>query len=249
MKKIFFLVIFCLLGYNLYSQSMNITYKTVTDKSTEMNYGLSATYPQVDFGPEALMGLRGIAQDINNSLDTTVNGIIQSFKNEVAQLTNKTAMNGMGSSLEITSTSEVISGTILSTRMKVFSSIAGAAHPITIIYPFNYSTTSIGLLVSISDLFLANSDYLNYISSYSIADLRAYAQKEGYNNIDDMITQGASPDIKNFDAWNITVDSLVITFNPYQVAPYVFGIQTVSIPLSNMINMINPNGPLAFMFR
>ena len=100
-----------------------------------------------------------------------------------------------------------------------------------------------------SDLFLSNSDYLNYISSYCIADLRSYAQKEGYNNIDDMIIQGASPDIKNFDAWNITIDSLVITFNPYQVAPYVFGIQTVSIPLNNMLNMIDPNGPLAFMFR
>ena len=227
---------------------MNITYKTVTYKSKDMNYGISATYPQVDFGPEALMGLRGIAQDINNCLDTTLNGKIQNFKNEVSQLTNKTAMNGIGSSLEITSTAEVISGTLLSAQLKVFSSVAGAAHPITIIYPFNYST-NIGLLSSMSDLFLSNSDYLNYISSYCIADLRSYAQKEGYNNIDDMIIQGASPDIKNFDAWNITIDSLVITFNPYQVAPYVFGIQTVSIPLNNMLNMIDPNGPLAFMFR
>ena len=228
---------------------MNITYKTVTDKNTEMNYGISATYPQVDFGPESLMGLRGIAQDINNSFDTTVNGFIQNFKNEVAQLPNKTAMNGMGSSLEITSTAEIISGTFLSARMEVFTSIIHAAHPITIIYPFNYSTTSIGMISNISDLFLPNSDYLNYISSYCIADLRAYAQKEGYNNIDDMIKQGASSDIKNFGVWNITVDSLVITFNPYQVAPYVFGIQTVSIPLSNLTNMIDPNGPLAFMFR
>lgn len=237
------------MSFNLFAQSMNITYKTVTDKSEGMNYGISATYPQVDFGPEALMGLRGIAQDINNSLDTTLNGIIQNFKNEVSQLTNKTAMNGMGSSLEITSTAEVISGTLLSAKIKVFSSVAGAAHPITIIYSFNYSTTNIGLLSSMSDLFLSTSDYLNYISNYCIADLRAYAQKEGYTNIGDMIIQGASPDIKNFNTWNITIDSLVITFNPYQVAPYVFGIQTVSIPLNNMLSMIDPNGPLAFMFR
>lgn len=248
MKKIFLIMFISFISLNLFAQTMSITYKTVTDKSSEMNYGLTATYPQVDFGPEALMGVRGIAQDINNSLDTTVNGFIQNFKNEVSQLPNKTTMNGMGSSLEITSTAEIISSTILSAKLSVFTSVAGAAHPITIIYPFNYSTTATGLL-KISDLFIPGSNYLDYISSYSISDLRAYAQKEGWTNIDEMIVQGASPDEKNFNSWNLTGDSLVITFNPYQVAPYVFGIQTVSIPLSNMLNIIDPMGPLAFMFR
>ncbi|MEO6694536.1 MAG: RsiV family protein [Ignavibacteria bacterium] len=248
MKKIFLLVTFlCISCHNLFAQSMNVYYKTVSDKCLDLNYGIIATYPQVDFGPDGLMGLRGIEQDINNSMDTTINGIIQNFKNEVAQLPNKTVMNGLGSSLEITSTANVISGTILSANIKAFSAVAGAAHPITITYTYNYSTTATGLL-SISDLFIPNSDFVNYLSDYSIADLRTYAYKQGYS-IDNMITQGASPEIKNFNAWNLTVDSLVITFNPYQVALYVFGIQTVSIPLSNMINMIDPNGPLAFMFR
>ena len=80
-------------------------------------------------------------------------------------------------------------------------------------------------------------------------DLKMNAQRNGYTNINEMIETGASPDVKNFSVWNLSEDMLNITFNAYQVAPYVFGIQSVSIPLSNMTNMINPEGPLSFMFR
>jgi len=64
-----------------------------------------------------------------------------------------------------------------------------------------------------------------------------------------MITQGASPSMENFSTWSISNDNINIIFNPYQVAPYVFGIQTVSIPLSSMLKMIDPKGPLGYMFR
>lgn len=247
MKKLLYIVfVLAFAIIQASAQTMNITYKTSTDKNADLNLTISATYPQVDFGPEALMGVRGIAQDINNSLDTMVNQMIQGFINEVSQMPNKT-VNGMGSSLEITSKASVISGTFLTAQIIQNSSIAGAAHPLTTIQSFNYSIISGGLL-NISNLFVSGSDYLNYISNYSMTQLKAYAQKEGYS-IEDMINQGASPDLKNFNTWNITNDSLIITFNPYQVAPYVFGIQTVSIPLSDMTSMIDPKGPLSFMFR
>lgn len=248
MKKLLYIAVmlaFAVIQIN--AQTMNITYKTITDKNADLNLTINGTYPQVDFGPEALMGVRGIAQDINNTLDTIVNQMIQSFTNDVSQMPNKT-VNGMGSSLEITSIASVISGTLLTAQIKQNSSIAGAAHPLTTIHSFNYSIISSGIL-NISNLFLSNSDYLNYISNYSMSQLKAHAQKKGYTNIDDMINQGASPDINNFNTWNITNDNLVITFNPYQVAPYVFGLQTVSIPLSNMTSMIDPKGPLSFMFK
>ncbi|MDQ3020233.1 MAG: RsiV family protein [Bacteroidota bacterium] len=227
------------------SQTMNITYKTITDKNPD--YSINATYPQIDFGPEALMGVRGIAQDINNALDTMVSQIINGFVNEVSRLPDK-IVNGNGSSLGITSEAYVSNGTLLSAHITDFSSIAGAAHPLTTIHSFNYSIIASGIL-NITNLFLSNSDYLNYISNYCITQLREYAQKEGYTNIDEMITGGASPELKNFNTWSIKNDNLEIKFNPYQVAPYVFGIQTVSIPLSNMTSMLNPKGPLSFMFR
>lgn len=175
--------------------------------------------------------------------------MIKRFKDEVYGMQNNTAMNGMGSSLEITGSASVISGTVLSAQMKEFSAVIGMAHPVTLIHSYNYSIIYDSLLLNIADLFRSGSDYLKFISDYCIASLRENAMKNGYTNIDEMITDGASPDINNFCVWNLTEDSLILTFNPAQAAPYVFGIQTVPIPLSSMTDIINPEGPLSFMFR
>lgn len=231
----------------LRSQTMNVSYKSISRYDAAMNDSVTASYPQVDFGPEALMGLRGIAQDINSSIDTMINGMIERFTSEVTSLTVKN-VNGIGSTLNITSTAGISGGTLLSSAITEFKNLSGNAHPLTTVTSFNYSITSTGIL-SLSNLFTAGSDYLNYISAYCINELQTKARKEGYDNIDDMITRGASPEKNNFSNWIIRDDSLKIVFNPYRVAPYVFGIQTVSIPLSSMMSFIDPKGPLEYMFR
>jgi hypothetical protein len=45
--------------------------------------------------------------------------------------------------------------------------------------------------------------------------------------------------------WNITSNGLVIIFDEFQVAPYVPGPQTVTIPYSELKTLIDPKGPLA----
>ncbi|MFZ1462041.1 MAG: RsiV family protein [Ignavibacteria bacterium] len=250
MKKLSaLLLIFFILPLSIHSQTMKVVNKSFSENDKKLNYYITADYPQADFGPEALMGVRGISDDINNEIDTIVNNIISGFKNSVSEMTNHTAMNGLGSSLEIKGDASVIAGTIFSAQIKEFSAVIGMAHPNTIITSYNYCITSGGLLTDISGLFLHQSDYLKYISDYCKMDLKMNAERNGYTNINEMIETGASPDVKNFSVWNLSEDMLNITFNAYQVAPYVFGIQSVSIPLSNMTNMINPEGPLSFMFR
>ena len=250
MKKLSaLLLIFFILPLSIHSQTMKVVNKSFSENDKKLNYYITADYPQADFGPEALMGVRGISDDINNGIDTIVINIISGFKNSVSEMTNHTAMNGLGSSLEIKGDASVIAGTIFSAQIKEFSAVIGMAHPNTIITSYNYCITSGGLLTDISGLFLHQSDYLKYISDYCKMDLKMNAERNGYTNINEMIETGASPDVKNFSVWNLSEDMLNITFNAYQVAPYVFGIQSVSIPLSNMTNMINPEGPLSFMFR
>lgn len=248
MIKIFsFLILYCIVPLNANGQTMKIDYKTISDNNPEMQYSVTATYPNIDFGPDALMGVRGIAQDINNYFDKMVNGIIQDFIKQVSVLQEKT-VNGTGSSLQITGLGWISNGTLLSAELTIFNNVAGMAHPMTTKTTINFLDNGEGPL-KLQDLYLSNSEFSKYISDYCINELRAYAQKEGYTNIDDMIIGGASPDLKNFSEWTIKNDSLNIIFNPYQVAPYVFGIQTVSIPLSSMTALINPKGPLSFMFR
>ena len=121
------------------------------------------------------------------------------------------------------------------------------AHPLTTITSYNYTTDGMGPL-SLNELFLGN-EYLYFISAFSIKELMQYSAKEGYINTDNLIQSGAAPDMNNFNNWVIKNDSLKIIFKPYQVGPYVMGIQTVSIPLSDMTEMIDPKGPLEFMLR
>jgi hypothetical protein len=231
---------------NAYSQTMNVKYKKITQSNKDLDYTISATYPQVDFGPDALMGVRGIAQDINDSFDDAVNGMISDFEKQVAEIPSE-AVKGP-SSLDITSEAWVSNESILSSELTVFSNVSGMAHPLTTISAYNYGADGAGPL-TLQDLFKSNAGYLKFISETCIRELSDYASKEGVTNINDMITGGASPDAKNFTAWVIKDDNLKIIFNPYQVGPYVMGIQSVSIPLSNMTEMINPNGPLSFMYR
>lgn len=247
MRSIIILIILLAVSISVSAQEMNVTYKNAKENNDKLNYSTDVTYPQVDFGPEALMGVRGIAQDINTAINKSVENYIESFKIQLEEVKDG-SKEGETNSFKITSEAEITGGTLLSVKFTMFSNISGMAHPMTNDSSFNYSTISTGLL-DLKDLFTEDSEYLKYISAYSQKELEAYAYSQGNENIFDMIKLGTSPDANNFKVWNIKNDSLSITFNPYQTAPYVFGIQEVKIPLSEMLNIINKTGPLEFLFR
>ncbi|HQY21987.1 MAG TPA: RsiV family protein, partial [Ignavibacteria bacterium] len=112
---------------------------------------------------------------------------------------------------------------------------------------FNYSTSGEGPL-SFSSLFKKDIDYLNYITTICIKDLSLRLNDKDEDNTD-MILDGASADEKNFTNWSVKDDTLTIIFNPYQVAPYVYGMQDVGIPLSELMTYLDSEGPLSYMFR
>jgi len=45
---------------------------------------------------------------------------------------------------------------------------------------------------------------------------------------------------ENYQNWVLTPDALVFTFEQYQVAPYAAGPQTVTIPLSDVQDILAP---------
>ncbi len=248
MKIVIAIVITVIAAIPGYSQNMNITYKEIKKENKSLSSEITASFPQVDFGPDALMGVRGIASDINANVERIVNGMISDFETGVNELEHK-SINGNGSQLDVSSEASVTGGSLFSVRLTKFSYYAGAAHPMTTVTTFNYSTIAYGEIDSIGKLFRKDSGYLNFISNYCMTKLREHAVKEGYDNVDDMIVDGASAKEENYKNWYVDSDSLVIIFNPYQAGPYVMGIQTVSIALSEMTAMIDPKGPLEFMYR
>jgi len=128
-------------------------------------------------------------------------------------------------------------GNILSINYQTEGYIAGMAHPYHLIYTFNYDLEA-GKDITLSNQFLSGTDYLGTLSKYCAAQLST--RDINFQEF----SQGADPTADNYKNWNITPDGLMITFNEYQVAAYVAGPQTVTVPYSELKSLIDPNGPL-----
>ena len=134
-------------------------------------------------------------------------------------------------------------GSILSIKFTMEGYVAGMAHPYHVIRTVNFDLEK-GKDIALSDLFTANSDYLKTIAAYCVSELSK--RDIGFT---DMFKQGADPTPDNYQDWNIASDGLVITFNEYQVAPYVSGPQTVTVPYSELKSLIDPNGALGSFIK
>jgi hypothetical protein len=242
-KNIPLLLIIFLLPASAFSQELNITNKIIRETNPRSKYEIDVTYPQINFGPDALMGLRGMADDVNNIIDTMINKRINSFRDDTMQ-TGFDTITKANSLLEMKNAIVNKDHDLLSIRFDIFYYYSGAAHPMTEVRTLNYGFTSTGLL-ELANLFEPRSNFIELISQYSIRELKDNLSRDG---IDDngWIEQGAGPDIDNFSAWNIGNDTLIIIFNAYQVGPYAIGIQEVHIPFYALRSIINPKGPLSY---
>lgn len=91
-----------------------------------------------------------------------------------------------------------------------------------------------GKLLDLNDVFtVPASTYLEILSK------RAFAQfSEDYKEA--FFSEGATSNPENWNLWYIQDGKLVILFTAYQVAPYVNGEPELSIPLSEMKDIIKP---------
>ncbi|MFA5013189.1 MAG: DUF3298 domain-containing protein [Candidatus Paceibacterota bacterium] len=89
--------------------------------------------------------------------------------------------------------------------------------------------------LALSDLFTANSNFLQRISDISIEKL---SQSEFADT--QWISEGASPALANFKNFIVTDSSIIFYFPPYQVAPYAAGPQSAEILLTEIKDILNP---------
>jgi hypothetical protein len=171
--------------------------------------------------------------------DREVSDLVQqetnAFKKNLAEWTPVPDMPG--SSFIMTFSSLPYNNRFASIQFKEEYYMAGAAHPSHQIVSLVYDLEK-GQDVTLEQLFLPNSNYLQVISDYCKTEL-------GKRDIAfDAQQRGADPTKENYAIWNISADGLVITFNEYQVAAYAAGPQTVVIPYAALKGIIDPQGPL-----
>src|SRR6266498_29035 len=174
-------------------------------------------------------------QAFNQRLNDLVKKEVDTFRQGFIQ--NPNPPGSTGSFLEVTYelVSQIADTWSLKLNFSFYS--AGAAHPGLYSITVNYDLGQDREL-ALSDLFLPNSNYLEAISNYCIAEL---SKQPGF---DSSFADGAKPTPENYRNWNITPDGLLITFDMYQVMPGASGPQQVSVPYSDLQASINPAGPL-----
>lgn len=108
----------------------------------------------------------------------------------------------------------------------------GAAHPSHAVATFNFVD---GRAVQLDNLFLAKKDYLSTIAKVCSQAITAKNISEAK-----WISEGTAPTAENYRSWYFTKEGIMVVFSTYQVAAYVYGDQTVSVPLSVLASMIKP---------
>jgi hypothetical protein len=131
-----------------------------------------------------------------------------------------------------------VDNTIVSVRFSIMDFQVGMNHPNNYDQVFNYAVKKDKQL-QLEDLFKPESNYLMVLSTIAKKQLVDRFKANPYAG--DFINVGTKPEAENFEKFNISQNNLVITFNPYQVAPYYAGVQTVRIPLASLKDILNPN--------
>lgn len=182
------------------------------------------------------------------SIVNQANQINDLLRNEIEKKTNdfiKEAQNYFsrqssisGWSQEIKYSIEFYSKKLLSLTGETYT-YTGGAHGNTSYISQNYSLTGENIkLVNLSDLFIADSNFINILSIYLIKELK----EQGASLIENgEITEFNEKDLH---AFAISPRGLLFAFSPYSVASYAEGPFFVTVPYSEIRQIINPDGPL-----
>ncbi|MGG0669794.1 DUF3298 and DUF4163 domain-containing protein [Sporosarcina koreensis] len=122
---------------------------------------------------------------------------------------------------------------ILSLNLIVYS-FTGGAHGMTIIKSLTFDTKT-GKQYELNDLFKPGSDYVKKLSDIIREDIKKW---------DVQLLYPPFKEIRPDQDFYIADTSLVIYFQLYEITPYVWGFPYFPIPILDLADIIQPQGPL-----
>jgi len=218
-----------------FTNGAKIETQSFAEENKAMLFELKAQYPRI-------AGFDGrAADDFNRKVKSLVLGKLNEFRRDMLGQTSQDLKfareRGVSNYSEVNYTIELANNGIVSVWFGN-STYSGGAHPNSESFTFNFDLQK-GTEIKLRDLFQQNSGYLKRISDYAISDLKR--QQSDFSD-NDWISRGAGPDSKNFRSWNVTDKGLKFNFDPYQVAAYAAGPQTVLISygaLKDILKAVN----------
>ena len=219
---------------SLSNSVMQLTAVTKQKKDKTLHYRIQVAYPHIASSQYA-----SSAQKFNTMIQEDIQKRIQAFSDQVTQrraeqttlphmlANNYLIINYEADSIHPNNTF------IVSVRFKTETYFSGMAHPTHVHSVINYNLNT-GKTLTLKEIFLPHAKYLPIIATYCEKVLQKTLPKQAF------FTAGVAPTIGNYDLWNLHADGLVITFDEYQVAPYAFGPQMVTIPYSELKGLLSP---------
>src|SRR5579885_652539 len=206
---------------------------------------LTAEYPELTSGANVA--------GFNQLVKSGVTSSFADFKKQMAQLTAediKSLPGGMNNYMDISYNVEYADDDLISVKF-LEDTFEGGAHPNQNYYTVTYDLKQ-GRELKLSDLFRPGAKYLAFVSDYATRDLQSRKDPDSGENLglaQDTFADGAKPEAENYARWNITKKGLMFTFDPYQVAAYAYGPQTVIIPYAKLKDIARPDGVIARMSK
>lgn len=197
------------------------------ERSEAPSYEILLTYPQLALNP--------FGKEVNKRIEGLVVKTVHSFRSAMLLIGPSILGDWTPSAAFLAGSSDTqyTSGQILSIRFS-FSSHTWGAHP-------SHWTSTLNFLleprwpvceVTIDDIFVDQRKGLALVSEYCKTELLAMDPESEIQRSPDWVRSGTSPVASNFRALNIVHAGLLITFDEYQVGPYIEGPSEVLVPFS-----------------
>lgn len=206
-----------------FTNGAKLTPKVFTETNKQKLFEITTEYPELSSVSPA------IAAKFNQRAKTLVLDEVQKFRKDFLAQTEEDLKFfkdiGGTNTVEVSYNISYADNEIVSVWFGNYF-YTGGAHPNSYSFTLNFDLKN-GKELKLADLFRPNSNYLKIISDYCIKQL----QKDlSDGDFDDQIQSGAGAEEKNYDSWSITRKGITVTFDSYQVAPYVAGPQEVTVP-------------------
>jgi hypothetical protein len=228
------------------NRALKLLTNEIKEENKRRGYAIEVEYPQLAGSTDA-----GGAR-FNVETKAFAEREVAQFKQNLAESAAEGVKRpeGMGDDLSVGYTLGAANDRLISVQFSIGTYYAGTAHPNhnTAVINFDLQT---GRTLALADLFKPSSDYLRVISDYCIADLKRQRARIGADSMleDEWIEKGAAAEEESFHSWLVTRDGLEITFDPYEVAPYAAGTQSVLVPYDALKQILKPDGVVASLMR
>jgi len=220
------------------ASSVRVVPKVIKEDNKKLRYSVDAEYPEIQ-GDSRF-------DKFNQEARAMVTKDVAAFKSsetaEEGEESGDLPAETQSSSLDIGYQVHFATADLISVEFREGEYSRGAAHGNSVTVVLNYDVKN-GRKIALADLFNPKTNYLGVLSNYSKKELKDKLTKDEMFD-EDMVKSGTEPTADNYAAWTITRKGLYITFDPYQVAAYAAGPQSVLVPYSALKDIIKPDGPV-----